>query len=98
MGMSFSFRRLVPVFVRMSMRVIMACGWGRTVAAEVMMIVTMRRRRNHRLRNPPLFANLCPFRHFIVVFVTAPLSMRRESFQRGLIHVTREGNLGVAHT
>src|SRR3954470_3739008 len=95
-GVGLSFRRLVSVLVCMSVRVVMPCGLGRTVAAEVM-IMTVGRRCDHWLGNPPLFTHFCLPCHFIVVFVAQPLRMSREALQRRLIHVARERNRGIAH-
>jgi hypothetical protein len=49
------------------------------VPAEVMMIMAMRGRRNYRLRNAALFAQLRFRRHFVVILGATPLLMSDEA-------------------
>lgn len=49
----------------------------RPVTAEIM-LMAMRRRRNHGLGNPALFANLRLFGRFVIVLVASPLGVSSE--------------------
>ena len=69
---------VVTIAVRDRLRHRMA-AWVALVAMAV--IVTMRRLRVHRLRNPTLLANFCGFGGFIVVLSTTSLSMSNEAIQ-----------------
>jgi hypothetical protein len=102
MGMRVRFP--LPVTVAMAVRVFVTMAVFVTVGlccsmtTEVVMIMPMRWRRNCRLRNPALSPHLSRFRCLVIVFVPSPLRMSNESFQRWLIHMTRERNLGITHT
>jgi hypothetical protein len=79
------------------MGVFLSRGLGCTMAAKVMMVVPMRWRRDYRVRNPALLADLHLLGRFVIVFVASSLGVRGESSQRGLIHVAGERDLRVAH-
>ena len=87
MGFPLFVAMIVAVRVSLTMAMLMIFGLSCAVAAEVVMVMTMCRRRNHRIRDPALFADFCRFCRFIVVFVAPPLGMGSESFQRRLVHM-----------
>jgi hypothetical protein len=65
--------------VIMAMTIFCGCRLRRSVPAEVMMVMAMRRRYNHRLWNAALFAQLRFRRHFVVVLGASPLLVGDEA-------------------
>ena len=96
----FSLRMAVAMLMDMLVSMSVAESLSHRVAAWVTrmaMVVAMRWGRDHRFRNPTLFADLYLFGRLIIVLVASPLGVSDEPSQRGLIHVAGERNLRVAH-
>ena len=95
----FALRMAVAMLMGVSVPMILT-GLSHRVAAGVTlmaMVVAMRWGRDHRFRNPTLFARLRLFGRLVIVLVASPLGVSDEPPQRGLIHVAGERDLRIAH-